>query len=146
MNLLRRRDVRGCLRPADAGTELAACSRLASHTQKGSPCSRRLPDSPYELPLLRKDTSAMPLYYIEYECNEHSEQSSNGVDLANFAEAAAYAVSAAPLFHDLIPGERRGCAFDVRDASEGWRLKIALEVCLDSPEPVNDDIDGGLLE
>jgi hypothetical protein len=88
----------------------------------------------------------MPLYYIEYECNGHTEQSSNGVELADFAEAAAYALSAAPLFHDLIPGERRGCAFDVRNPSDGWRLKIALEVCLESPEPVTDDIDGGLLE
>jgi hypothetical protein len=88
----------------------------------------------------------MPLYYIEYECNGHTERSFKGVDHADFAEAAAYALSAAPLFQDLIPGERRECAFDVRDASEGWRLKIALAVCLDSPEPVTDDIDGGLLE
>ena len=88
----------------------------------------------------------MPLFYIEYECNGHSEQSSNGVDLADFAEAAAYAVSAAPLFHDLIPGERRGCALEVSDASDGCRLKIALEVCLDLPKSVSDDIDGGLLE
>jgi hypothetical protein len=90
--------------------------------------------------------SGMPLYDIEYECNGHIEQRSKGVDLADFAEAAAYAVSAAPLFRDLIPGERRECAFDVRNSSDGWSLKIALAVCLDSAQPVTDYIDGGLLE
>jgi hypothetical protein len=97
--------------------------------------------------LLRKmGMSGMPLYDIEYECNGHTERSFKRVDLADFAEAAAYALSAAPLLQDLIPGERRECAFEVRDASEGWRLKIGLEVCLDSPEPATDDIDGGLLD
>ena len=86
----------------------------------------------------------MPLYYIEHECNGHTECSSEGVDLTDFAEASAYALSAAPLLHDLVPGERRECTCEVRDA-EGWRLKMALEVCLDSPEPATEDVDGGLL-
>ena len=74
----------------------------------------------------------MPLYYIEHECNGQTERSSEGVDCADFAEASAYALSAAPLLHDLVPGERRECTCEVRDA-DGWRLKMALAVCLDSP-------------
>jgi len=70
----------------------------------------------------------MPLYYIEHECNGQTERSSEGVDLTDFAEAGGYALSAAPL-HDLLPGERRECACEVRDA-DGWRLKMVL-----SPEP-----------
>ena len=87
----------------------------------------------------------MPLYYIEHECNGRTKRTSQGVDRADFAEAGAYALSAAPLLHDLVPGERRECTCEVRDA-EGWRLKMALAVCLDPPEPATEDVDGGLLE
>jgi hypothetical protein len=86
----------------------------------------------------------MPLYYIEHECNGQTERSSQRVDRADFAEAGAYALSAAPLLHDLVPGERRECTCEVRDA-DGWRLKMVLAVCLDSPESATDDVDGGLL-
>jgi len=71
----------------------------------------------------------MPLYYIEHGCNGHTEQSPESVELAGFVEVSAYAVFSAWLFYDLIPGERRECAFVVRDASEGWRLKINLSLC-----------------
>jgi len=83
----------------------------------------------------------MPLYYIEHACNGHTDQHRPGVELADFAEASA----TARLFRDLVPGERRECAFEVRDASDGWRLKMNLSLCLDSPEPATDDFDGGLL-
>jgi hypothetical protein len=86
----------------------------------------------------------MPFYYIDRECNGHTEQSS-GVELADFAAAGAYALSAARLFHDLLPGERRECAFEVRELSGGWRLKLELGLCLDVAEPATSDVDGGCI-
>ena len=87
----------------------------------------------------------MPLYYIEHACNGHTDQHHHGVELADFAEASAYAVSTARLFHDLVPGERRECGFEVRDASDGCRLKMELSLCLDPPRIGDDDVDSGLL-
>ena len=86
----------------------------------------------------------MPFYYIDHECNGHTEQSP-GIELADFAAAGAYALSAARLFHDLVPGERRECAFEVREPSGGWRLKIELALWLDAAEPATSDVDGGFL-
>jgi hypothetical protein len=88
----------------------------------------------------------MPLYYIRHACDGQARQSSQAVELPDLTEASAYALSAAPLFRDLIPGERRQCAFEVRDPSEGWRLKMELALCLEASEPASDDVDGGLLE
>ena len=75
----------------------------------------------------------MPLYYIEHECNGQTERSSEGVDLTDFAEAGGYALSAAPL-HDLLPGERRECTCEVRDA-DGWRLKMVLRCAWTRQKP-----------
>lgn len=89
----------------------------------------------------------MPVYDIRNECNGRTEQSHEGVELADFAAAGAYALSSARPFRDLaVPGERRKCAFEVRDASEGLRLRMELSVSLDSAEPATDDLDGGLPE
>jgi hypothetical protein len=88
----------------------------------------------------------MPLYYMQHECDGHARQSSRAVELPDLVEASAYALSAVPLFRDLIPGERRQCALEVQDPSEGWRLKIELVLCLEASEPATNDIDGGLLE
>ena len=68
----------------------------------------------------------MPIYHIEHECNGHTEQSPHGVELASLAEVTAYAIATARLFQDLIPGERRDCAFKVRGTSEGSRLNIVM--------------------
>jgi hypothetical protein len=57
---------------------------------------------------LGEDVPGMSLYDIEQECNGHATQSPQHIELADIAEAGACAVSAARLFRDLVPGERRG--------------------------------------
>ena len=87
----------------------------------------------------------MPCFQIERQCNGHTEQDRrNIVELADFAQAGAYALASAPVFHDLVPGERRECAFAVRD-SEGWLLNMELVLCLEAPERA-DGLDTGVLE
>ena len=88
----------------------------------------------------------MPRFQIERQCNGHTDLHQGGaVELVDLAHAGAHAVAAAPEFHDLVPGERRECAFEVRDSLEGWRLKIELVLCLEPPERA-DGLDTGLLE
>jgi hypothetical protein len=87
----------------------------------------------------------MPVYYINHECNGHRERCPRVVELGDFAEASAYALSRARFFQDLVPGESRECAFEVRDAATGLSLKLELSFCLECPGPATEDVDGGLL-
>ena len=88
----------------------------------------------------------MPRFYIDHHCNRHTARDLNGVELDNVEQAAAYAIASAPqVFTDLVLGEQRECAFEVRDDTQGWRLKIDLTLCLEERDPVPDPLDTGLL-
>jgi hypothetical protein len=88
----------------------------------------------------------MPRFIIDYQCNGHVARNSEGVELDSVEQAGAYALATNPqLFNGLILGEQRECAFEVRDESHGWRLKIDLTLCLDERAPAPDPLDTGLL-
>jgi len=88
----------------------------------------------------------MPRFFIDHHCNSHAARDLSGVELASLEQAGAHALSAAPqVFANLIPGERRECALEVRDGSQGWLLKIDLAVCLEERDPAPDPLDTGLL-
>ena len=87
----------------------------------------------------------MPRFFIDHHCNGHTTSVTNGVELDSVEQAGAYAVATAPqVFKDLVPGERRECAFEVRD-EEGWRLTIDLTLCLEERDAAPDALDTGLL-
>jgi hypothetical protein len=89
---------------------------------------------------------AMPRFFIDHHCNGHTARDLDGVELDSVDQAGAYAVgSAAQVFRALVPGERRECAFEVRDDAEGWLLKIDLTLCLEQQDRAPDPLDTGLL-
>jgi len=88
----------------------------------------------------------MPRFYIDRHFNGHTARDLDGVELDSVEQAGAYAIGAAPqVFNGLVPGEERQCAFEVRDESQGWLLKIGLTLCLDERDSAPDALDTGLL-
>jgi hypothetical protein len=88
----------------------------------------------------------MQRFFIDHHCNGHTARDLDGVELDSVEEAGAYAVgSSAQVFRALVPGERRKCAFEVRDDAEGWLLKIDLTLCLEQQDRQPDPLDTGLL-
>jgi hypothetical protein len=88
----------------------------------------------------------MSRFFIDHHCNGHIARDCEGVEFDSVEQAGSYALAAAPqMFKDLIPGEKRECAFAVRDESQGWRLHIDLTLCLEERDPATDALDTGLL-
>jgi hypothetical protein len=81
----------------------------------------------FELRFSSQVSAPMPRFLIDYHCNGHTAQDCEGVELDSVEQAGAHALATAPqMFNDLMPGERRECAFSVRDESQGWRLKRSV--------------------